>query len=178
MASWVVLMPARFHAVPALIKALLPRQEALLPATCWEWGLPSAKRFRETSLSLRNELTETTALPPSPSPEQPAFFLTPYFFIHPQLYILGKPEFICLSWGDLTPALIPFPHAELIIKFRANKAFPRPAGPRVGPLSPVGGDGDGWHVENGAAVPCGCRPQLGAQLISILGLQQKDLHFT
>lgn len=76
------------------------------------------------------------------------------------------------------PALIPFPHAELKIKFKANKAFPRSAGPRAGPLSPVGEDDDGWHVENGAAVPCGCHPQLGVQLISVLGLQQKDLHFT
>lgn len=39
--------------------------------------------------------------------------------------------------------------------------------------------GDGWHVGNGAAVPCRHRPQLGAQRISILelGMQQRDLYF-
>lgn len=48
--------------------------------------------------------------------------------------------------------------------------------PKMGPLQRRG---DGWHVGNGAAVPCCCRPQLGVQQIPILelGMRQRDLYF-
>lgn len=80
-----MLMPARFQAVTGLTKDLSAEQEALLRATCLKQGLfLPAKPFRETLLSLDNELGETALLPVTLLREQAAFFLSTYFFICPK----------------------------------------------------------------------------------------------